>query len=155
VPTGLAADEDGNAYVAFLTAAPYMDGSAKVVKITPDGTVGDAWTGLTRVGDIEFGPDGMLCAVELSTGNTDTEPYVHPDTGRIVRQSGPDNAEVIAKGLNFPVGLGFGPDGALYVSGPANGADHGEGWLARVDMDRGPTSAPTAAECSVMATPTT
>jgi hypothetical protein len=30
------------------------------VKITPDGTVTDAWTGLTAVTDVELGPDGAL-----------------------------------------------------------------------------------------------
>jgi len=146
VPTGIAVDPEDNAYVAFETTPPYGEASTKVVKITPDGTVSDAWTGLTRVADLVLGPDGMLYAAELSTGNTETAPFVHPNTGRIVRQSGPDSLEVIAEGLDFPVGLGFGPDGALYVSGPANGAtpadgaNAGAGWLARVEMD-GATSA--------------
>ena len=30
------------------------------MKITPDGTVTDAWTGLTAVTDVELGPDGAL-----------------------------------------------------------------------------------------------
>src|SRR5215212_6431095 len=146
VPTGIAVDAEDNAYVTFETTPPYGEASTKVVKITPDGTVSDAWTGLTRVADLEFGPDGKLYAAELSTGNTETAPFVHPNTGQIVRQSGPDSLEVVAEGLDFPVGLGFGPDGALYVSGPANGAtpadgaNAGAGWLARVEMD-GATSA--------------
>jgi hypothetical protein len=161
VPTGIAVDGEGNAYVTFETVPPYGDGSTKVVQITPDGTVTDFWTGLTRVADLEFGPDGMLYAAELSTNNTDTEPFVHPNTGRIVRQSGPDGVEVVAEGLDFPVGLGFGADGALYVSGPANGAtaadgaNAGAGWLARVEMD-GATSDMTMtpeATCGDMATP--
>jgi len=153
VPTGLTVDADGNAFVAFQTAVPFVDGSTKVVKVTPDGTVSDAWTGLTRPSDIEIGPDGMLYVAELSTGNTDTEPFAHPNTGRILRQTGPDSSEVIAEGLDFPVGLGFGPDGTLYVSGPANGSDDGDGWLARVEMDGAASASPIAANCEAVATP--
>jgi len=154
VPTGLAVDADGNAYVGFESAIPFTDGTVTIVKIAPDGTVSDAWTGLTRVADVEIGPDGTLYATELSTGNTLAEPYTYPDTGRIVRQSGPDSSDVIADGLDYPVGLGFGPDGALYVSGPANGAEDGDGWLARVDMDGEASATPVAANCEAMGTPT-
>ncbi len=154
VPTGIAVDKDGNAYVGFESAIPYTDGTVNIVKIAPDGTVSDAWTGLTRVADVEIGPDGMLYAAELSTGNTLAEPYTYPNTGRIVRQSGPDSSDVIAEGLDYPVGLGFGPDGALYVSGPANGAADGGGWLARVDMHGTASATPMVADCEAAATPT-
>jgi hypothetical protein len=159
VPTGIAVDAEDNAYVTFLTARPYVDGSTRVVKITPDGTVSDAWTGLTRVADLELGPDGMLYAAELSTNNTDEAPFVHPNTGRIVRQSGPDSLEVVAAGLDFPVGLGFGPDGALYVSGPANGAtaaagaNAGAGWLARVELGGDTSGTTESGTCEDTATP--
>jgi hypothetical protein len=159
VPTGIAVDAEDNAYVTFETVPPYAEGSTKAVKITPDGTVSDAWTGLTRVADLELGPDGMLYAAELSTNNTDEAPFVHPNTGRIVRQSGPDSLEVVAEGLDFPVGLGFGPDGALYVSGPANGAtaadgaNAGAGWLARVEMGGDTSGATESSTCEDMATP--
>jgi hypothetical protein len=159
VPTGIAVDGEGNAYVTFETTPPYAEASTKVVKITPNGTVSDAWTGLTRVADLVLGPDGMLYAAELSTGNTETAPFAQPNTGRIVRQSGPDSLEVIADGLDFPVGLGFGPDGALYVSGPANGAtpadgaNAGAGWLARVEMDGDTSGATDSSTCEDMATP--
>ena len=159
VPTGIAVDADDNVYVTFETTPPYADGSNKVVKIAPDGTVTDAWTGLTRVADLEFGPDGKLYAAELSTNNTESFPFVHPHTGRIVRQSGPDTMEIIAEGLDFPVGLGFDGNGALYVSGPANGAtpedgaNVGAGWLARVEMDGAEAAAMASPTCMSMATP--
>jgi len=161
VPTGIAVDAEDNAYVTFETTPPYAEGSTKVVKITPDGTVTDVWTGLTRVADLEFGPDGMLYAAELSTNNTDAFPFVLPHTGRIVRQSGPDTMDIVAEGLDFPVGLGFDADGALYVSGPANGAtpedgaNAGAGWLARVEMDGSGSDAgmATTPTCTSMATP--
>jgi hypothetical protein len=168
VPTGIVVDADGNAYVGFETTPPYKDGSDKVVKIAPDGTISDAWTGLTRVAGLAIGADGTLYAAELSTGNTDEAPFVHANTGRIVHQSGPASSDVIAEGLDFPVDLGFGPDGALYVSGPSNGAtaeagaNAGNGWLARVEMggtsstaSMATTAASTSAStCGAMSTPT-
>src|SRR4030095_7969589 len=101
VPTGLGVDADGNVYVGYENAVPYADGSSKVSKIATDGTVTDAWTGLTRVADVVLGPDGALYAAELSTNNTDTEPYVHPGTGRVVKQTGPDSLEVLVDSLDF------------------------------------------------------
>jgi hypothetical protein len=44
--------------------------------------------------------------------------------------------EVVAEGLNFPIGLDFGPDGALYVSLPALGATPGQGTIARLDLTK-------------------
>ncbi len=157
VPTGLAVDSDDNAYVGFESAMPFTDGGVTIVKITPDGTVSDAWKGLTRVADVAIGPDGTLFAEELSTGNTVDAPYTYPGTGRIVRQTGPAASDVVADGLNYPVGLGFGPDGSLYVTGPANGANNGEGWLSRVEMggQTGAASDASASTCGSMATQTT
>src|SRR5262245_1209630 len=99
VPTGLAVDADGTVYVGYENAAPYPDGSSKVSKIAPDGTVTDAWTGLTRVADVVLGPDGALYAAELSTHNAATEPYVRPGAGRVVRQTGPGSLEVLVDGV--------------------------------------------------------
>jgi hypothetical protein len=133
VPTGLAPAPDGGIYVGFLTELPFPDGSAKVIEIAADGGVRDVWTGLTAVTDIAISPDGTLYATELSTGNTDTESFYHPNTGKIVRQTGPDTAEEIVTGLDYPVHMGFGPDGGLYVSGPAFNANGGEGTIIRID----------------------
>lgn len=138
VPTGVAPAPNGGIYVGFLTELPFPDGTARVIEIAPDGAVTEAWTGLTAVTDIAVSPDGTLYAVELATGNTDTEPFYHPNTGKIVRQTGPDSLEEIATGLDFPVHISFGPDGGLYVSGPAFGANGGEGTIVRID----PAAAP-------------
>ena len=37
VPTGIAFDDEGNAYVSLLSGAPFVPGSASVVKVTPAG----------------------------------------------------------------------------------------------------------------------
>jgi hypothetical protein len=139
VSTGLAAAPDGGVYVGDLTAFPFLDEAAKVIHITPDGTVTDQWTGLTAVVALAVGPDDALYALEMVTGSIDEDPFILPNTGRIVRQTGPDMSEVVADGLNFPIGLAFGPDGELYVSGPALGATPGQGMIARLDLESSAT----------------
>ena len=78
--------------------------------------------------------DGVLYALEMATGNTDEAPYVAPGTGKIVRQTGPDSSEDVLLGLDFPIKMAFGPDGALYVGLPAFGATDGQGQILRVDL---------------------
>jgi hypothetical protein len=144
VPTGIAVDADGNAYVGFETTPPYPDGGSKVVKVAPDGTVTDHWTGLTAVVDVEFGPDGVLYAAELSVGNTEEPPFFSPNAGRIVRQTGPDSFEVVVSDSPPPVYMGFSGDGMLHFTLPAFGANggtgQGEGALVSIDPSQGPIS---------------
>jgi hypothetical protein len=142
VPTGIAVDDEGNAYVGFETTPPYVDGASKVVMVTPDGTVSDFWTGLTAVTDVAMGPDGTLYAAEMATGEADAEPFLIPDTGRVVRQTGPDSLEPVVTDLPYPVYLGFDADGRLVLDAPAfgPGAGVGLGWLAAVDLTAAPVS---------------
>lgn len=144
VPTGIALDGEGGAYVTYETTVPYPEGSSKVTHVAADGTTTDVWTGLTAVTDLVMGPDGTLYAAEMSSVTTDEPPFLTPGTGRIVRQTGPDSLEAVVTDMNYPVYLGFGPDGALYVNGPAfdptdRGA--GQGWLVRIDVTAAPVSA--------------
>lgn len=136
VPTGLAPAPDGGAFVNHETIVPFPDGAATVIHVALDGTETDAWTGLTAGTDLTIGPDGALYAVEMSTGNLDEPPYLNPGSGRIVRQTGPDTLEPIVVDADYPVYLGFGPDGALYLTYPAFGPDAGEGLgaLLRIDI---------------------
>lgn len=142
VPTGIAVDPDGNAYVGFETTPPYPNGASKVVKIAPDGTVSDVWTGLTAVTDVELGPDGTLYAAEMSIDNSEQPPFLNATTGRIVRQTGPDSLEAVVTDAPPPVGIGFDADGALYFDYPAFAPNAGEGAgvIVRVDISNGPIS---------------
>jgi sugar lactone lactonase YvrE len=133
VPTGIALAPDGGVYVGNLSAFPYLDEAAKVVHVAPDGTVTDHWTGLTAVVALAMGPDDALYALEMVTETIEQDPFILPDTGRIVRQTGPDTLDVVADGLNFPIAFDFGPDGAIYVGSPALGAP-GQGMIARLDL---------------------
>jgi sugar lactone lactonase YvrE len=142
VPTGIALAPDGGAYVGFETTVPYPDGASKVVHVAADGTVTDAWTGLTAVTDVVLGPDGALYAAEMATGNADEEPYLTPNSGRVVRQTGPDSLEAVVTDIPYPVALGFDAAGALHVGYPAFGPDAGagQGAILRIDLGGGPVS---------------
>ena len=93
VPAGLAPAPDGGVYVGYLSSAPFADGSAKVIQVTSDGEVSDVWTGLTMVTSIAVDADGTLYAAEMSTENTTEPPFVRPNSGRIVRQTGPEKSD--------------------------------------------------------------
>ena len=139
VPTGMAIAPDGGVYVGFLTAIPYTDATSKVVHVAPDGTVTDYWTGLTAITDLVVGPDGLLYAAELATGNTEELPFLTPNSGRIVRMTGPDTLEEVVDGIDAPAYFAFGADSALYLTTPAfapdAGVSHGE--LLRIDLASG------------------
>ena len=152
IPTGIAPAPDGGAYVAFFTSTPYAEGSAKVVKVAPDGAVTDVWTGLTLVTALTLGPDGTLYALEMATGHGDDPGAIAPGTGRVVRMTGPDTAAPVVTGLTLPVAMDFGPDGTLYIAGPTFGADEGQGTILRVDLSGTepiavPTELPGAPPC--------
>ncbi|MFT4038327.1 MAG: ScyD/ScyE family protein [Thermomicrobiales bacterium] len=139
LPTGPSLAPKGGIYVGDLTPAPYTDGSARVMEVAPDGKVTEVWTGLTVVTAVATAPDGTLYAAEMATGNTATPPYMTPETGRIVRQTGKDSLEVVATDINYPIALAFGPDGGLYVAAAAMGSIDPEGYILRIDVSaKGP-----------------
>ncbi len=147
VPASIALVPGGGAvYVGMLTGVPFADGSAKVIKVMADGTVSDVWTNLTTVTGLAVGPDGTLYAAEMSTGNLAGPPFLVPGSGKVVKQTGMNTSEDVATGLMLPVSLGFGPDGGLYASMPAIGANGGEGMIAWVGGAT-PGDVPTAASC--------
>jgi sugar lactone lactonase YvrE len=134
VPAAIVAAPAGGVYIGTLTAVPFPDGGAKVMQVTPDGTVTDVWTGLTVVTGLAVGPADELYALEMSTGNTAEPPFLTFGTGKLVRQTGPDTSEEVASGLMLPIHLAIGPDGAFYVSSPAIGANGGEGVIMRLNV---------------------
>jgi hypothetical protein len=134
IPTGLAPGPDGGVYVALFTPAPYTEGTAKVVLVTPDGDVSDVWTGLTMPTALAIGPDGALYVTEMATGHGEDPDLIVTGTGRVVRQTGPDASEPVVTGLAFPSAMTIGPDGAFYVASPSFGADEGTGTIVRIDL---------------------
>ena len=114
VPTGVAVGADGNVYVGLLSGAPFPEGAAKVVRISPTGQVNDAATGLTAVTGVAVGPDRNLYVSEIFRLDlTATPPMLRP--GRVLRVLPDGTKQVVAEGLNTPNGLAFDRAGNLYV----------------------------------------
>jgi hypothetical protein len=134
LPTAPSASPHGGVYVGFLTPAPYPDGASKVLEIGADGTISEVWDGLTMVTAVAVDQDGALYALQMSTRNASTSPYVRPASGKIVRQSGTRTSADIASGLPYPIAMAFGPDGCLYIAAPAYGATDSAGFIARIDV---------------------
>jgi len=110
VPTALA--YNGNFYVGNLNPFPIVEGSSKILKITPTGKVTTYATGFTTVLGLAFDEHRRLYVLENTTGN----PFPTPGTGKVVRINHGGKVEEIASGLFLPTGMTFGPDGNLYVS---------------------------------------
>jgi len=113
VPTGVAFDGSGNAYVSFLPGFPFLPGSAKVVRVSADGQVSDYATGLTMITDLQTGPDGNMYAVQIGQF---TEQGPIPNSGAIIRVKEGDASQVVASGLSFPTSIGFNDAGDAYVT---------------------------------------
>ena len=130
---GFALAPEGGVYAGMLTGAPHADGTAKIVRVTEDGRVNDVWVNLTVITGIAVGPDGSLYALEMATDN-DPVAGMQPGTGKLVVQTGADQAADLVIGLDYPIALRIGPDGAAYIALPAYGSNQEAGAILRVDL---------------------
>jgi hypothetical protein len=131
VPTAIA--YDGNFYVGNLNTFPIVEGSSKVLKITPNGQVEVRIEGLTTVLGVAFDHENRMYILENTTGN----PFPTPFTGKILRVNHSGAVETIASGLFLPTAMTFGPDGALYVSNIGFGPPPvGLGQIVRIEVPR-------------------
>ncbi|GEM_PF-677954 len=113
VPTGVVYDEEtGNTYVALLSGAPFVPGSAKVLLVEPDGTVSDFATGLTMLTDMKMGPDGNLYVTQFGMF---TEQGPQPGSGSVYRILPDGTSELVLTGLAFATALAIDADGNAYV----------------------------------------
>ena len=63
VPTAIVFDDDGYAYVSYLSGAPFIPGTSGIVMISPDGEVSPFAEGYTMLTDLRWGPDDELYGV--------------------------------------------------------------------------------------------
>lgn len=148
VPTGVAV-ADGAVYVSFLSGAPFVPGSAKVVTVAEDGTVSDYATGLTMLTDLRTGPDGALYATQFGMF---TEQGPVPGSGAVIRVKPGAASEVVVPGLMFPSSIDFNADGDAYVTVNGVGAP-GSGQVVKFAGLTGMAGAPVAEAMAAMAPP--
>ena len=147
VPTAIAARE-GHFYVGNLGSFPIIPESAKILTVGKDlfrdrfvpgldemdeishqlKVVGSR-AGFTTVVAVDFGPDGLLYALELSAAPG----FPAPGSGKVVRLNWEGDIEDVATGLVVPTGMTFGPDGRLYVSN-FGAAPAGAGQIVRINL---------------------
>lgn len=119
VPTALAYD-GGNFYVGNLNTFPIVEGSSKILKITPTGQVTVFATGFTTVVGLAFDRQHRLYVLENTTGN----PFPTPGTGKVLRLDSSGNVDqTVVDLLLLPTAMTFGPDGNLYISDVGFGFD--------------------------------
>ncbi len=118
VPTSAAFDADGTLYVSYLSGAPFVPGSAKVVTVSADGEVADFATGLTMLTDLEYAPDGNLYATQFAIFGQQGPEF---NSGAVVRILPDGSHEVVIAGLPNPTAIAFDADGNGYVT--INGAN--------------------------------
>ncbi len=129
VPTSIA-EKDGKFYLGNLGLFPVTPQSSKILSLSQEGCgwpfilglgcwdgveklrVAGSRAGFTTVVAIDFGPDGLLYALELSPAAG----YPTPGVAKVVRLNRSGEIEDVATGLSVPTGMTFGPDGRLYVS---------------------------------------
>ena len=111
VPTAIAGFY-GNFFVGNLNTFPIVEGSSKILKITPTGDVTTVVNGLTTVLGVQFDSRGRMYVLQNTTGN----PEPTPGTGNIVRVESNGALKTIVSGLTLPTAMTFGPGGDLFVS---------------------------------------
>jgi hypothetical protein len=127
VPNSIAF-RSGFFYVGNLNLFPIDPQWARVLTIYKNVLEGDfapgfndyllAWhivnskAGFTTVVALDFGPDGLLYALELS----DAAGFPTPGAAKVVRVNKSGAIEDVITGLVVPTGMTFGPDGRLYIS---------------------------------------
>lgn len=124
VPTSIA-ERDGSFYVGNLNLFPidpqwagYLRSRAADTRTLPylashKGLSHREFnSGFTTVVAVDFGPDGLIYALELS----DQPGNPAPEVGKVLRVRSSGEIEDVVTGLSIPTGMTLGPGGALYVS---------------------------------------
>jgi hypothetical protein len=122
----------GSIYFGQLGTFPVVPGTESVYKLTSDGDVKVAASGLTAILGVAFDSHGRLYVLESQTVAGLPGPSA-VGTGQVVRVNHDGTKTTIATGLTFPTGMTFGPDGRLYVSNNGYGFPPGKGEIVVIN----------------------
>jgi sugar lactone lactonase YvrE len=113
VPTAVVVDDEGNSYVSMLSGAPFMPGTAPILRVSADGEVSEFATGFTMLTDLKLGPDGNFYAVQFGLFTQEGPVF---NSGSVVRIAPDGSAEVVIDGLPFATAVALDADGNGYVT---------------------------------------
>jgi hypothetical protein len=128
VLVGLTPAPDGSLWVAEYGPFPHQPGGSKVSRLTLDGELSDAWTGLTQTIGVAFGPDGSAYALEFAARAR------VPGGGALVRRWPDGHEQSLVTGLVYPTGLAVAPDGSLFVSEYGHRSENGTGRVLHIQQ---------------------
>jgi streptogramin lyase len=131
VLVGLTPAPDGSLWVAEYGPIPHLPDSSRVSRLTLDGELTPAWTGLNETIGVTFGPDGSAYAVEFAATGRE------PASGSLLRRWPDGTVETIATGINFPTAITTGPDGNLYISESGHRSENETGRIIRIALPSG------------------
>lgn len=127
----LAPAADDSLWLAEYGPSPHKPDSSKVDRLTLDGELSDAWTGLDETIGIAFGPDGSAYALTFANKGRASS------TGSLFKRTPDGTVTTLLVDLNMPTGLAIGPDGCAYIAENGNESEDGSGRILRVQL---PTS---------------
>ncbi|MFN8637034.1 MAG: ScyD/ScyE family protein [Chloroflexota bacterium] len=136
VTTGIAAAPGGGVITVELTAVPYVQGSARVMKIGPTGESSVVARAATAGTGLAVASDGTIFVVEHAE-SLGRPPFLSPGTGRVAKLTADGKLETVAGGLMWPTIARVGADGSLFVSNFSVDADHGEGQILKIALASG------------------
>lgn len=133
VPTGVAVDLDGATYVSELTAFPFPEGRARILRIGDDGKADVYLDGFTQIADLQFDRDGNLLILQFGDRAQWKGDLQHlPGSSIQVAPDGTRTTLVAAgEGLESATALDIGPDAKVYITN--RGASSGKGQVVRID----------------------
>lgn len=133
VTVGAAAGPDGALYVCQFSPAPYTEGTGRIDRVWPDGTVEEGVFGnLTTPIDVAFAPDGTPYVLQYAAEFSAELLRYMPFGGAVLRVNTDGTTSPVVTNLVFPTSMTFGPDGALYVSNYGNESNDGQGQVLRI-----------------------
>lgn len=116
VPTRIIAKPGGGFYVCNLTGFPFLEGTASVFEVSPNGVVSTYATGFTMLTDLlQSQTSSDLYALQIGTFDLSIFNFA-PNTSKVWRLHADGSREVVAENFDLSPGMAIDGQGNLYVA---------------------------------------